>query len=368
MGTLQVGGAERMLVDIVNKLDTNLYDITLLLNVNYGAFKNELRKDIHFKYLYEDLEYPIVSKHFPLVSKISKFLKNKIYLHSPWLVEKIVLENKEFDTTICFIQDLANSVYKIKSKKKIIWIHSVLSQMMIQAPYVKKHFSYFEKYDHIIAISDAVKTDIESNFPVLQNKIKVLLNPLNKEKITLKSNEKIPEEYGEIANKLMLVSVGRIAPEKGFLRLVELKKALEESNIECEIFIVGSPENKAYINEITKKSNELGIKLNLLGHRENPYPYIKNADIMVHPAIHEGYGLVLAESLLLGTPVIATNIEVFREFANQEIHYVANDNKLFITEAVDAIKKIINGERKAKIENTNIVDIKDYVEQLKSIL
>ncbi len=368
IGTLQAGGAERMLVDIINNLDANLYDITLLLNVNYGVFLKELRKDITYTYLYEEVELPFISSYIPIISKIIRKLKHVIYFTFPFLIETFILKNKEFDTTICFLQDMADSVYKIKSKNKIIWIHIVLSDYIKENASKKKHLKYIDKYDKIIAISKNVKLDLCELLPDVANKISLHLNPINKALIIQKSQEFYPPEYNLYKNSLKIISVGRVTTQKGFLRLVDLKKKLDKQKINSEFFIVGPSDDKEYLEKLKRKIKQAEVSIHLLGHKENPYPYIKNADIMVHPAIHEGYGLVLAESLLLSTPVVVSNIAVIKEFAKEEVYYIANDDKKFTAEAMEAIKKITNGDVKGNIENTDIVDITEYVQNLKSIL
>ena len=367
IGTLQAGGAERMLVDIINNMDTNLYDITLLLNVNYGVFKSQLRKDITFRYLYEDKEWPFISNHLPIFSRLIRYIKHKIYSKFPFLIEKIILKNKKYNISVSFIQDMVNEGYKTKANNKIIWVHALLSNYVDQFPGVEKQLSYFKQYDKIMVISQEVKKDVITLFPSLKDKIQILLNPVNKELIKEKSLAFYPKEFEPYKQKLKLVAVGRITHVKGFLRLVDVKKKLDEQNINCELFIVGREDNKEFAKKLKDKIKQLGVEIHLIGHKENPYPYIKNADILINSSIHEGYGLVLAEGLLLETPVIGSDIKAFKEFANDEVFYVSNDNEKFANEAIEKIKLIMNGEKKGSLSNTNIMDIKEYVTQLNSI-
>ncbi|MFA9290498.1 MAG: glycosyltransferase, partial [Solirubrobacteraceae bacterium] len=285
-----------------------------------------------------------------------------------FLIQKFILNNKEYDTSVCFIQDLANSFYKIKSKNKILWAHALLSEMIKEDISLEKQIPFFLNYNHIIAISNEVKLDLIYNFKGFQNNIKLLYNPLNRDNIIKKAGLLYPIEFKKYENKLKILSIGRLIPSKGFNRLIKLKQKLESENIEAEFFILGQVENKQFYNKLKKEINDSGISIHFLGAKENPYPYIKNADIIVQPSIHEGYGLVVAESLLLNTPVIASNINAYKEFANNEIFYVPNNDDAFSNEAFEAIKKIISGQRKGDLSNTNILDIKEYVNQLKAIL
>lgn len=366
MGTLQQGGAEKILLETINNLDSKKYEITLLLNANQGVFLEELRKDITYKYLVNEVEFPLLSRTFPIVSLVIRKIKIEVFSLIPSLINKYILKNEVFDSSISFIHDLADVGYKIKSKNKIIWIHAIFSECIKENVGFRKYLNHFDKYDKIVAISNDVKKDLTKLLPILSDKISTILNPINKKSIQEKSNEFYPPEFQDYSG-LKLITIARINPHKGLKRLIDLKYLLDKENIKAEIFVLGMMDDKKYYQELQTDMIARQTKINFLGQKTNPYPYIKHADIMIHPSLHEGYGLVVGESLILNTPVIASDIKAFREFANNEITYIKNSDELFASDAIREIKKISDKKDKINLQNTNISDIDEFVKKIELI-
>lgn len=110
-----------------------------------------------------------------------------------------------------------------------------------------------------------------------------------------------------IAQKL--VSVGRISGQKGFDLIPEMARKLEKP---FEWLIVGDGPTR---DALQAKADQMGVGeyVKFIGQRENPMPYVKAADIVVIPSRFEGWGMTLSEALVLGKPVVATDLPVFRE-------------------------------------------------------
>lgn len=154
-----------------------------------------------------------------------------------------------------------------------------------------------EKNPHSIELLDGKKEEYA-----------YIINPINVKGdvvglVIILSVEFIPDEYQK--NEFNILAIGRFMPQKAFARLITVCAGLRDEGLKFKLNIIGEGPEEDIIKE---KISELDMKDNvqLLGFKENPYPYIKEADLFVCASIHESYCLVVAESLVVGTPVVST--------------------------------------------------------------
>ena len=115
-----------------------------------------------------------------------------------------------------------------------------------------------------------------------------------------------PEEYIKEENRKILLSIGRLSPQKGFDFAIDAARILKDEGLKFIWFIIGQGELKEKLQEQIKQKH-LEDCFVLLGVRENPYPYIKNADLVIQPSRYEGKSVVLDETKILAKPLIVTN-------------------------------------------------------------
>lgn len=186
---------------------------------------------------------------------------------------------------------------RIKAKKELRWVHGCIDDMEVKLP--KEPF--IENY---IAVGTVCKEQLDKQ----AHKESVLIyNELNPKIIEL---SKEPIEVTR--SKLNLVTVSRISPEKGFERMLKMSEMLK--GIDYNWVIVGNGYNKAYENTIKKKAPK---QWQFVGAKDNPFPYIKNADWLVQLSDYEAFGYVMLESKVLGTPVITTDYTSAFEMINK---------------------------------------------------
>jgi glycosyltransferase involved in cell wall biosynthesis len=164
---------------------------------------------------------------------------------------------------------------------------------------------YFENLNKIATVSKECKLVLEDVFPTLIPKQCILKNIISPKTIKKLSKEKV--EINK--NRLILMSVGRLNRQKGYDLVVETCEILVKSGIFFNWFIIGDGEEK---NNIEKEINKKNLQdyLILLGEKENPYSYLSKADIFVHTARFEGYGIVITEAKILGLPMVITNFNI----------------------------------------------------------
>lgn len=304
---LTIGGAERVLIDIVNKLsEKDDYDITIFTLYAKGELEKELNKKIHLKHLnnfsFSDL------KGFRKLGIICKtyFRKKQIYRN--------FIEKKNYDIEIAFLEGPITRIFSTKNKKnkkiskkddykvkKIAWIHNDISKVFGRGPKAKiKRIvdrNIYEKYNTLIFVS----LDNMDSFNRLYDDMdlpheRVIHNFLNESRIKELSKEKVDIPFKE--EEINIVQVSRLVEQKAIDRLIEAHKKVMDQKFKHHIYILGDGPERA---KLENKIKELKIEktFTLLGQKENPYPYMKNADYFCLLSNYEGYPMVLEEAKIL---------------------------------------------------------------------
>ncbi|MDR2204716.1 MAG: glycosyltransferase [Flavobacteriaceae bacterium] len=301
--SMEMGGVEKVLLSLLHNLDRNKFEMTVCLNINQGELRDEFPKHVRKVFLAAGKED--FSKN-PIIRKI-QLIKRKFKLlnieKNPQIADRIL--NEKYDVEIAMTYGdfpmVANSTNK--NSKKIGWLHSDLS-MPGFAPIRENIFKAMQGFDFMIYGSRQCKNVLDEKFPNLKLPAgKVILNAIPIEELKQKSKE-FPVDFGETPT---FVSVGRLHYRKGQKTLLEVHKKLLDAGFAHNIVVIGDGEDYAFLE---KRIKELGVKnsFKLLGTKINPYPYILNADFFVMPSESEGWPLIVAETLILQKPIVATKV------------------------------------------------------------
>ena len=283
------GGAEKVVVDIVNFLDPDKYDISLALFEKKGPYLNYLPKYVK---IYD-------------LNKKSRCSFIKLVLHLAILFRKI-----KPDTVISFMNysNLISIISKILTGRKIrlvISVHIHLSSALRHYRFAGiKNYTYrrplFNCVNSCFVPSEGVRRDLISSFGISEDKIKVVHNPINLSRIDKLKNEKFELLFGKY-----IIAAGRLTHQKGYANLIRAYSLICDE-IEEKLVILGEGEQEKELKELTKL---LGIekRVSFLGFQENPYKYMKNASSFVLSSLFESFAIVIVEAMACGTPVIATD-------------------------------------------------------------
>lgn len=315
--SLTLGGAERVLVDLANKL-CEKYDITIFTIYANGELEKELNSKVKLKSLYNVSykELSNIKKHFTMPLKVL-LGKRKIY-------KKFIKE--DYDVEIAFLEGPITRLFSVKNKKtrKIAWIHNDISKVygngiksklkryIDKKNYCKYETLVFVSIDNMKKFREVYKDEIRNNYlePV---KKEVIYNYLDKEKVLEKAKQNQDYEFNK--NTINFVTVARLVPQKAIDRIINVHEKLIKDGFKISFYVIGEgpEENKlqTLINE--KKVQDTFF---LLGKKENPYPYIKNCDYFCLLSYFEGYGMVLEEAKILNKPIIITDTAA-REAVNK---------------------------------------------------
>lgn len=290
---LMHGGAEKVLVNLVNNLDRNKYDITLQTIFDVGVNKQYLHKGIKYKYVFKKL--------FRGSTTIFK-------LFSPKFLYKHLIKD-EYDIVISYLEGptariISGCPYK---SKKVSWIHTTINDnYKLELGFRNKEEAkkYYSKFNKIICVSNTVKEQFIKESRINKCNVEVLYNTNETEQIIEKSKEVVDDIVFD-KNTINICSVGKITNVKGYDRLARIHKRLIDEGLKHHIYILGIGEDEDNINKYIKENN-LQDTYTLLGFRNNPYKYVDKCDLFVCSSLREGFSTAVTESLVVGTPVVST--------------------------------------------------------------
>lgn len=314
--SLNEGGVTKVLLDLLENINREKYDITVMTLYNQGVYINEVKQYAKYTYCFN---IPDSDDHSVKAELYRKYWGGMLRLPESFMYRWFVKE--KYDIEIAFMHGWSTkfiSGSNNKSSKKIAWVHAdLVTWDRVDGVFksLEHHKKAYSKFDKVLCVSQTVKEGVEKKYNV--KNARVLYNPISREKILKLSNEKIDDI--KHSNKFKLISVGRLSKEKGYDRLLRVVKKLVNEQIGCELLIIGSGKEYDKLNSYIKNNN-LEYNIKIVGYKENPYKYVKSSDLFVCSSLSEGYSLVIAESLVLGIPVVSTKcsgpIEILRNGEN----------------------------------------------------
>ncbi|WP_202105752.1 glycosyltransferase [Streptococcus suis] len=345
--SLSGGGAEKVLVNLVNNLNKK-YDITVLTLFDVGVNKQFLNERVNYKFV------------FPRVFRGNRLL---LQLASPeYLYKKMV--KGDYDIVVSFFQSPTTRIIaggNKQSTKFVQWIHNEFhdKQELLSCYRSEREFRRLQqKYDATIFVAETVKTSYESLFPRLVRHPQVLYNVIETDKIRRLSLEQVDADKSSNPQNLQLISVGRLVLQKGFERLIRIVSRLAKEGYSIELSLLGTGELHSELQRLIE-AEEVDSIVHLLGYKENPYAYVKNADLFVCSSLHEGYSTAVTESLIVGTPVLTTDCSGMAELLGEQNEYgmiVENSETALykgLKELLENPNKLANYRKMAEIRGQN---------------
>lgn len=351
---MEVGGVERSLAGMLDEFDYDRFDVELMLYRHKGEFMPLLNNKA--KLLGEIPQYASFRKG------IGEILRSKqLQLGIARLLSKI------FAQLICRFQGISESGYiqqqlmwkfalpflpkiaekydiaisylwphyfvsdKVKASKKVAWIHTDYSTIHTIRSI---DLEMWNKFDYIIAVSDACRDSFLEKYQSLKNKVIVIENIMSPDFIRSMTSEELPNNPMVSDTRFKLLTVGRLSHAKGIDNAVKAFKLLTDKGYnDIAWYIVGYGGEEVLIQNLIAEY-KLEDRFILLGKQTNPYPYIQACDLYVQPSRYEGKAVTVTEAKILGKPIVITNYST----ANSQ---VTNEFDGYITEL--SIEGIANG-------------------------
>lgn len=295
-GPLNAGGAERVLLDFLSNLDRKKYDISLCLMIDGGTLAHEIPKDIKTFALWTDYNL-----NYKLAYRTSIWFGND-YLFKRVLHKKI---KDEYDVIISFLEGMPLKLHSLLlyNSKNITWVHADLDKHRYSQNsfYKKREQEAYEKMDTVVCVSKDTEKAFLRRFQNFKKPTLSIYNPIDNLKIQTLSKAFVVEK----SEKFKIVLVGRLTEPKRIDRALRVAALCKSEKLNIQFQIVGDGE---FRDELKKMVADLDINdyVEFVGYQNNPYPYIKEADVLLSSSAYEGFGLVLCEAMCLGVPAIAT--------------------------------------------------------------
>lgn len=352
INSLSGGGAEKVLVDLLNLLSEKNFEIDLI-SIYGGVHEERLSKKINYK---------------KIINTDNVFLR-KIFIKIFFLIPKCVFRKmfirNKYNIEIAYLEGFPTSIIAAGNNdhKKIAFVHCDSSKTDMLSGYynsIEKCMSEYEKFDNVCFVSMAAKNGFEKRFGTLSNSI-IVHNFVNTNEILEKSQ--LGPGFVFDKNKFKIISVGRLTKEKGYDRLIRISAELEKE-YDLEVCILGEGEQRESLENLIEELNVGSVRMP--GFFKNPYSIMKQADLFVCSSLVEGYSTVVTEARVLGIPILTTDCagmcELIKNGENGII--VENSEKALL----DQLKKLIGVIGEFKTIKTGADRSRDNLSMEKSIL
>lgn len=327
MNNLNCGGAEKALISLMDTLDYSKYDVDLLLMKHEGLFLSKIPSQVHL------LEEPVEYQYFDMSIKsalldcfkrgrldiaLSRVLagfvirteKNRVRCEQrvwKYISKSLKHIHKKYDIAVGYLEKtpIYFCVDKVNANKKIGFIHNDYDKLGMD-PLLDQ--PYFEKLMNLVTVSEECGNVLRNRFPMYNEKVKIMYNIVSPSTI-----KKMSLEQGKLSDDgIKIVSVGRLNHQKGFELAVETCKELVQHGYSIKWYIIGEGEERVKLERMIAQNN-LQETFVLMGIQENPYPYIKDADIYVQPSRFEGKSIAIDEAKILNKPIVVTNFSTAKD-------------------------------------------------------
>ncbi len=370
---MEIGGAERSLIGLLNSIDYSEYKVDLFLLRHTGEFMSMIPEKVNLlplKKQYSFLATPIVSvikQGGFLVAlgriigkfKAQSFIKKSIaengknleacgvgleYSHKYTAKFMPKISDKKYDIALSFLTPHYFVRDKVDADKKLAWIHTDYTVLTVDTESETKMWS---AYDNIVGVSEQCSERFVEVFPELKDKVTVIENILSQEFVREQAEmEDVSSEIPKSEDGINIVSVGRFEKQKNFSQLPAIISKLD---LPIKWYLVGYGGQEAKIREKIKEYN-VEDKLIILGKKTNPYPYMKACDIYAQLSLYEGKAVTVREAQMLYRPVVITDYPTAHSQIND-----GTDGKIIPLEIDACVEKlrefILDKELQKKISN-----------------
>lgn len=308
INTLGGGGAEKVLVNLVNNMDSSAFDITVETMFSGGVNQGLLNPEIKY-----------ICKNAFTIKGISHIYK---YLSSDFLYKKYIGEEK-YDILVAYMHNLPVKVItgcKDKDTKLIGWCHcgTVEKSTYCTCWHTKESANKtYNQCDALVGVSKQVISEFQKFFDITTD-CYAIYNTNDTEKINRLAKEmpSVSVDY----SKPSICTVGRLSFEKGNDRLIEAVNRLLKENYDFDVFLIGEGAEKDKLVSLVKNYG-IEDRIHFTGFQKNPYAIVNECDFFVCPSRTEGFSTAVTEAVLLGKPVISTDVSGAKEILGDNNEY-----------------------------------------------
>lgn len=366
---LEMGGIQKVLIDILKNLPKDNFEISLMVNLFQGELRNEIPADI--KIIKQTRGREDLSSFVPFQKMQLIFRRLKLMLIHRFLFLNQLYYRQKYDIEIGFDKAVLESVLKSpqKNSKKVAWVHWEFSHEP-ELNQSKSTVTQLQKFDHVVFCSANVRKQVGTLYGAEFSNSSVIHNVIHPEQI-IRQSEIQTKDIPRFKDDLFtFVSVGRVKNGKGYPLLFDIHKDLWNKGLKHRILIIGDGDKFDELSHLTVKHG-LENSFVLLGNKNNPFPYMKNADFFILPTQSEAYPLSVKEALILGIPVLATDTGGVSEIVSDGIdgllmkyeqEDISNKIEMLLTNP-ELVKTLKSGAEKSK-DKFETIEVYQKLEEL----
>ena len=307
------GGAEKVLVNLVNNMDRTKFDTSVTVLFGGGVNEQFLKPDIHFR--------AVFPREVPGNSKLMKLL-------TPTQLHRLCVKER-YDIEISYLEGPSARVIsgcQDPDTKLVSWIHVEQHTMKKLAGSFRSEQEArqcYNRFDQTVCVSQYVHDDF-CRILDFQKPCCVLYNTVESKKILELSEEDAPKLKQD--GGIRFVAVGSLKPSKGYDRMLRIIKRLRDEDYPVHLCILGiGPLQQELEQEIAEL--QLSEAVTLLGYDTNPYQYVAKCDLFVCASHAEGFSTAATEALIVGTPVCTVEVSGMKEMLGENNEWgIVTDN------------------------------------------
>ena len=377
-GTLNIGGVEKSLLSLLQSIDFNRYDIDLILKSNSGILQKYIPNEVNIKEspkFYKWIFLPKNNLIKALLTAISfnlNFLRCLYYLIKGLIINNMAQARQElmqscmntiprfdgtYDVAIDYTGEFKSLILnKVCSSKYLSWIHG---DYKVYKRDKNIDLQDYSKVDGVVTVSETCKNIFISEFPQFEYKCFTMQNITSKRQIIEMSKEHI--NFDEDFKGIKVLDISRLDPNKGIEIAIQACKVLLDFGYNIKWYILGEGPERFNLEKLIEQNN-LEENFILLGLKDNPYPYIKKVDLVVHCSLFEGKSVAIDEAMLLAKPIIVTNYLTAKDQIQDRITGLICD--ISVEGVVNAVKELIDNYT---LRNKLVNNLLEYISLLKNL-
>ena len=323
--SMDLGGIEKALLNLVNRINLDKYNVTIILEKKQGIFLDQIKEGI------EVTELKVSNNKIVPIRKIINFLRKLFYK---------IFNYCNYDFSCCYTtySYSSNKLALMTSNNTAFYVHNDYRTIYKDD---KDFYEFFNsrnitEYKNIIFVSNENRLGFVEKYPNLRTKCKVFNNFIDTEMIKQQSEEPIKEKKPK--NHLLFIYVGRLDDDaKKISRQINLVKEIDN----IDLWIIGDgPDRKKYEKEV--KELKLEKRITFFGKKSNPFPYMKQADFVILTSDYEGFPVTYLEAITLHKDIITTFPTSDDSVDINKYGYVISKDQ---DKMVEEVKKIISKHR-----------------------
>lgn len=379
---LGMGGAEKSLVNFLNELPRGCGDIDLMLIKKRGALMAQIPDWVNIIDTPKELACMFGKKVYSMkgialmlyrvwgtmLTRLFKAENQRVYYRWRKFYSSMIPNlGKQYDIAVSYLS--GESMYyvaeKVSADKKVCWIHT---DLIASNACEEEYHYYFNFFDGIVTVSNECVNSICQLCSEVADKVQYLPNIVSGKLIRAKAETAMEDMYRIPEGAFSITSIGRLEHVKGFDMAIKAAAILKEKQVNFCWNIIGDGSERENLEKLIAEHG-LEKHVILVGLRENPYPYVKNSDLVVQTSRFEGKSIVLDEAKILGVPILATNYATVKDQVSPSEGWIVGMNPEEIADGI--IHVISNPEEHQNVktylqehEYGNVDAVKDYLECL----